>query len=152
MRACVRGRNSFRLELPTGASNVPAKQLQTHVSPWYSSRRQSSTEKVCWPDIKSIFRQSGIAVWTSPGDLLCADMYRVDSDPDQRRLQRRHEWVWLYLPPNQLLIPLFAFAAFSSTVLSNLSTAPLRSLPAFWLSSLAFASASASLDFASTEA
>lgn len=56
-----------------------------------------------------------------------------------------------YLPPNQLLIPLLAFEASFSTLLSNLSMAPLRSLPAFWLSSLAFASASENLAFASAD-
>src|ERR1700742_210448 len=56
-----------------------------------------------------------------------------------------------YLPPNQLLIPLLAFAALSSTALSNLSMAPLMSLPAFWLMSLAFASASESLALASAD-
>jgi hypothetical protein len=54
-----------------------------------------------------------------------------------------------HFPPNQLEIPLLASLAFFSTVASNLSTPFISSLPVLSLYSLALASASASLAFAS---
>lgn len=81
----------------------------------------------------------------------CSRLDRIMSH--QRRLHRHQEYAssFVYLPPNQLLIPLFAFAAPCSTDLSNLSMALLISLPVFELRSLALASASASLVLASAD-
>lgn len=55
----------------------------------------------------------------------------------------------LYFPPNQLEMPLLASLAFFSTVASNLSTPFISSLPVLSLYSLALASASSILAFAS---